>query len=512
MSPEEVLQAILRLSEGMSRPIYRGQSDESWQLESGALRRLRTAHGEYFPEDEVERLKLVDDYHKDHLIMPMQVIDENTQNDLQRLSVLQHHGAGTGLLDFTGDPLVALWFACMEQPDKSCKVFVLDIGNPQYSTNARLNVELMEAPFGQDQRLNHPVLYYEPSPSLGARIIAQRSVFVIGNPYIPNDLVKQICLPQKLKENIRDYLSRLGLSESTLFKDIPGLAVANAAGKDLPFTKLLSPEQYRERGNRAYQAGRLNDALAAYESYAEALPNVAQPYCLKGDTLTALGRFDKANLAYTNAIENLNRPIFLDKQVVSFPEIVNAMSGLLFYNRGNVRAAIGDHHGAVEDFNMALQHGVHQKTSVLHNRGNSRFVLEMFEEAHKDFEAVWEDQRGSAAALAMGNCKVMTGAFKEALQHYQRGSAVESDSSAGHCLQNAEQVQKILQALKGNDYEIRREHGIVFVETENAAGHFPIAGNRGNTGNASSGMVTAPGGKGYPGGAGFAVTIVPPKP
>lgn len=511
MSPEKVVQAILRLSEGMSRPVYRGQADESWRLESGALRRLRTARGEKFPKDEVECLELVDDYHKNHLLMPIQVIDENTQNDLQRLSVLQHYGAATGLLDFTENPLVALWFACTEQPGESGKVFVLDIGKPQYSTNARLSMELMKAPFGQDQRLNRTVLYYEPSPSLGARIIAQWSVFVVGNPYIPNNLVKQICLPQESKGNILDYLGNLGLSESTLFKDIPGLAVANAVDKDLPFTEPLSPEQYQERGNRAYQSGRLNDALAAYESYAEALPDVAQPYCLKGDTLVALGRFDEANVAYTNAIKNLDRPLYLDKQVAGFPEVVDTMSGLLFYNRGNVRAAIGDHPGAAEDFGMALQHGVHPEAPVLHNRGNSWFALEKFGKAHNDFTAAWEKQAGSKAALGMGNCKVMVGAFEEALQHYLQGSTVESDSSAGHCQQNAEQVQQLLQALKGADYQIRREQGIVFVETENATGHFRFAGNRGNTGNIPSGMVGMPGGKGYQGGPGFAVIIIPPK-
>ncbi len=513
MSPEEAVQAILKLSEGMSRPVYRGQADASWQLESGALRRLRSAHGRDLPKDEAECLKLVDRYHKDHLIIPMQIIDENTQNDLQRLSVLQHHGAATGLLDFTEDPLVALWFACEEKQrdKKSGKMFIMDIGNPQHSTNARLHVELMKGPFSPEQRLTHPVLYYEPSPSLGARIIAQQSVFVIGNPYIPHDLIKQFCPPQESKENIRDYLSALRLSESSLFRDIPGLAVANSSDKDLPPTDLLSPEQYRERGNRAYQAGRYDDALAAYESYAEALPDVAQPYCLKGDTLTALGQFDEADLAYTNAIKNLDRPIYFHDQGVVIPEMANTMAGLLFYDRGNVRAATGDHRGAVEDFDMALKRGVHSETSVLHNRGNSRFALELFEEAHKDFAAVWAKHGESGAALAMGNCRTMVGAFEKALQHYQRGSAVQSDSSAGHCLQNVEQVQKLLQALKGADYQIRHEDGIVFVETENAAGHFRFAGNRGNTGNIPSGMVGMPGGKGFSGMAGFAVVIVSPE-
>ena len=56
--------------------------------------------------------------------MPMEVMDGATLSDLQRLSVLQHQGAATGLLDFTEYPLVALWFACAERSDKDGKVFV----------------------------------------------------------------------------------------------------------------------------------------------------------------------------------------------------------------------------------------------------------------------------------------------------------------------------------------------------------------------------------------------------
>ena len=63
------------------------------------------------------------------------------------------------------------------------------------------------------------------------------------------------------------------------------------------------------------------------------------------------------------------------------------MSRILYFNRGNVRAAAGNHNGAVADFDAALQQGYDPKRTVLYNRGNSKFALEMFEEAHADFEA-----------------------------------------------------------------------------------------------------------------------------
>ena len=503
MTPEEVVRAVVTQSESMTRPTFRGHANADWQLLSGAVRRLQDAYGEEFPVDENELRKLVARYHKERLIMPMEVIDGAKLSDLQRLSVLQHQGAATGLLDFTENPLVAIWFACAELPDEDGKVFVLDIGDHQVAQNGRL----MNDPFDAAPT----VVYYEPDRSLGARIIAQQSVFVICDPLIPDRFLKSIVVPAQSKGPLQDYLTRLGLSETALFGDVPGLAAVNTTRTRLQHTGSISPGQYLNRGNRAYQAGRYDDALEAYESYAAALPDVAQPHCLKGDALAALGRFEEANLAYTRALETLDQPIYLGGQVIVNQELIgNMMSRALYYNRGNVHAAADDHRAAVADFDAALLHDYSPKRDVLHNRGSSKFALEMYAEAHQDFEAAWLEREGSDAALAMGNCKVMMGEFEEALQRYLNGTAAEPENSATQCRTNSDQARRLLEALNGHDYQVRRAGLIVFVETACVRESFPFAGNRGNTGNIPSGMVTAHGGKGYKGAQGFAVAIVQP--
>lgn len=502
MKPEEVVRVILNQSKDMTRPVFRGQAEESWELESGALRRLKKAYGADFPRNEDEQRKLVAQYHSEQLIMPMKVLGGpvSEQPDLQILAVLQHQGAATGLLDFTEYPLVALWFACAESPDKDGKVFVLDIADHEIVQNSRQ----FDGRFGTE----HGVVYFEPDRSLGARIIAQQSVFVIGNPHLP-DQVESIVVQGRSKMELREYLRGLGLSDLALFGDVPGLAAANTVRKELRVMEPLLPSQYRNRGNRAYQAGRFEEALAAYESYKTVMPNLAQPYCLIGDALAALGRFGEADKAYTSAMENLARPMdWIDGQGIIGGSLSLIMSRSLYYNRGNVRAARGNHEGAVEDFDMALQQGMEPKTSVLFNRGNSKFALELFEAAHEDFEAVWVEREDSGAALGMGNCKVMMGAFEEALQRYVDGSAVGPDGSAAHCQNNATQLGRLFQTLNGNDFRFNRVGHSVRVETEDLTGLFPLAGNKGNTGNIPSGMVTAPGGKGYKGADGFAVSIV----
>lgn len=515
MTPEEVVQAVTQQSEAMTRPVYRGQADAGWEPWSGAVRRLQKAYKAYGGDlqDESYLHRLVKEYHTEELISPMKVVDGAKLPDLQRLSILQHQGAATGLLDFTEYPLVALWFACKDMPDKDAKVFVLDIGDPQVAQNSRTLEKEDPLNFETGQK----VLYYEPDRSLGARIVAQRSVFVICNPLIPSQHLKPITVPRDSKPSLQSYLKQLGLSPRALFWDIPGLAAANTTGTPLKRTSSqLKPtgshrSACRKLGNLACQAGRYDEALAEYESYAKALPDIAEPHCLVGDTLAAFRRFEDADLAYTRAIENLERPVDPDEQVRMSQGLTGKMSYAVYYNRGSVRAASRDHRRAVADFNMALQYGVGPKRrNVLKNRGNSEFALERFAEAHQDFEAAWLERKGSDAALAMGNCKVKMGEFEEALHQYRRGSAVEPEGSAGHCQANAGQAQRILEALNGCDFVVRREGGIVVVEAERVRANlppFPFGGNQGNTGNIPSGMVAAHGGEGYEGVDGFAVVI-----
>ena len=77
-------------------------------------------------------------------------------------------------------------------------------------------------------------MYYEPDRSLGARIVAQQSVFVICNPpLIPDWRLRSVVVPKDAKERMTEFLARVGLSERVLFGDVPGLARANTRHKPL---------------------------------------------------------------------------------------------------------------------------------------------------------------------------------------------------------------------------------------------------------------------------------------
>ena len=202
------------------------------------------------------------------------------------------------------------------------------------------------------------------------------------------------------------YLNRLGFSEITLFGDVAGLARANSVNE--PLLKWRDSENtYRERGSRAYRNAEYDMALKNYEDFAELnITNSPQPYCLIGDTLAELKRFEKAGVAYRRALEKVGRPVSPNESETYGQKIIKLMFYGLKYNLGNVCAAVGDHRDAVENYGEALEFSGDAKREILYNRGNSNYCLQKFEESYKDFEAVWLERQGSDAALAMGNCNV----------------------------------------------------------------------------------------------------------
>ena len=490
MTAFELIQAVLAMSKDMSRPVYRGHAKARWAVDSGAVRRLVGAYGDEVLQDEGELRESVRQYQTDELIIPMKVIGGEPLTDVQILSVLQHQGAATMLSDFTENPLVALWFACADKPETDGKVFAVDIGDPLAWTNGRK----LERPLDEDQGL----VYYEPDRSLGVRIVAQQSVFLICNPRIPERVVKEVVIPRDSKSGAREALERLGLSDRVLFGDLAGLAAQTGWAKPLRKGRAVTAAQCKRQGNRAYQEQRFIEALAAYQEYAEREPEAAEPHSLNGNALAALGRYPEAVEAYTEAISRSGRPQS-QLNVVWEQAFIEETLRVLHYNRGNAHAAVGNHEVAVADFNNAGQHAPDHPRDALFNRANSKYALGRFEEAQRDYSAAGGNTR-SDTSLGMANCQLMLGNFREALDCYMVGRRVDPEGAATHCGANGAELERMLASLGHNQYTVRVEGNDLVVETECSGGPFRIAGNSGNVGNRW-------GGSGYSGASGFKVKM-----
>jgi hypothetical protein len=137
-------------------------------------------------------------------------------SDLEWLMVAQHHGVPTRLLDWTRNPLVALYFACLSHPDADGTIYVLNVVNKP-----------MELPLEANPFTAEDLCYVRP-PHISPRIFAQAACFTISrNPEKPLPdlwILKKITVKKDHKDSLRRELGNYGISEASLFPGLDGLA------------------------------------------------------------------------------------------------------------------------------------------------------------------------------------------------------------------------------------------------------------------------------------------------
>jgi hypothetical protein len=98
--------------------LFRGHSDSTWELES-TLERIRPDLEDNFIKDWyiAAEKRSIENYKRAIKIFINDKENRYVSNDitqLEWLSIMQHHGAATRLLDVTSSPLIAAFFACTD--------------------------------------------------------------------------------------------------------------------------------------------------------------------------------------------------------------------------------------------------------------------------------------------------------------------------------------------------------------------------------------------------------------
>jgi hypothetical protein len=222
-----------------SKYVYRGMADCHWRLESSLYRM-----GGAFETVEEPLLRSFNKYAETGSIPGKSL--------WIRLSVAQHHGLPTRLLDWTLSPKVALHFATAEEHfyDKDAAIWRINILEAKKllpddlravldTASADLfSVEMLEDTIQTLEKLDgwSPdqlfIIFFEP-PSLDARIINQGAILSImpgaktvltalldRNP----QLYDRIIIPKQLKWEIRDKLDQDNITERMLFPGLDGLS------------------------------------------------------------------------------------------------------------------------------------------------------------------------------------------------------------------------------------------------------------------------------------------------
>ena len=114
-------------------PYYRGESDDFGKTKNMAsLFRPISVQRKTFDESKKRRDMILEDHLTDlgyDLISKEYYSKMNNHNKIIKsnfMAYCQHHGLPTPLLDISTSPLVALYFACIDNPDKVGRVYVFD--------------------------------------------------------------------------------------------------------------------------------------------------------------------------------------------------------------------------------------------------------------------------------------------------------------------------------------------------------------------------------------------------
>ena len=423
---------------------YRGQHDYQWPLYSAATRRLIQDQGAsilHEPDFPQQYMK----YHREVLIEPARTRGFGNElghrlSDLQLLAKLQHFGAATGLLDFTWSPLVALWFAC-EDDSVQGKVFIVNTGDPLRVAKIPSNEGAQDTTAVFAERPGTPrLLYWEPmvSGDSSARILRQRSVFVIGRPIIPDDLetLSEIEIEKDDKKPLKAELKTLDIHRESLFQDVYGFAQASTT-TPLPS---LSPEEYQLRGNRYYQQGEFVHAVHAYSRSIELAPDVGLTYLLRGNAYAASGSFQEAIVDYDEAEDRID-------------QLQHAMRHTAYFNRANSKSKLLDYEGALKDYDEAIKLSG-SNPACYFNRGNTHADLHKFSKAVLDYDRV-TGRVARNAAFNKGNAYLAMGQLKDARRCYEDAVAMGAEHVG--IGQNRRTLDRIIPLVEEIDYTVRAD-------------------------------------------------------
>ena len=512
---------LVKLREATSRPgvyAYRGQEDASWPLHSGATRRLiRTSDADILNHRDFFRIYV--SYHRDTLLEPARTLGFGIEggfkvSDLQLLAKLQHFGAATGLLDFTWDPLVALWFAC-QSVSLNGKLFIVNTNDTVRiakisSDQSEHTVENIFSQTGNRQ----PLSYWEPTPSgdAEARILRQRSVFIIEKPLIPNDanVVGEIEINKKDKADLLEDLRLLDTSLVSIFQDIYGFSQTESVQSSI--RQIKEPRWYLIQGNRSYQDDKISEAIRYYSECINLASDFSEPYFLRGNAKAVSEQYEDAIHDYNKAIDHQARP-FLGWEVANSGPLQNTLFYMVYHNRGNAKAELSDSEGALKDYSESIRLAPYSSQSIF-NRGNMHLDLCRLDEAINDYERV-VTMGNSRALFNKGNALVMLGRFDEALECYR--SLEQENVDAESAAQNRTALEAVIGRIGNSGYKVHllkndpKDRNLlhVAVRIDSDAGYAPsnvlFRGRVGNVGN--FGMNEVPGGKGLKGKPGFIVAV-----
>ena len=260
----EYINIISKITKTNRRTLYRGQANEEWEITSKAYRGLVSTPSReelLFSQNRLlnERCKLPNESHL---------------NDIRLLADLQHNEKETILIDYSLNPLVALWFACKDDDHKkeNGTVYCLQhkgLTSKLFEIDESISITDLYngggSPSTFQRTINSDQAYiYHPPLYINQRIINQQSVFVINlDGKIDKRNHISIKIEQSKKDEILADLALLGVTEKVLFLDENGFTKWSGYNKEEEYYLYLVSSAEKHFRNYQYKE--------AIEGYSKAL-------------------------------------------------------------------------------------------------------------------------------------------------------------------------------------------------------------------------------------------------
>jgi hypothetical protein len=296
---------------------FRGQCCSSWLLEPGIIRRIKKTYTGISQSGLLFSLSIDSTI---DLLKSARLSKHFKQKecDLNILAILQHYGAATPLLDFTYDPLVALYFACQSfeknGTESDGKVFSINCKQVR-SHNSPMRHVLDPSKINIQSDLlpnkHRGIWYWNPPDNLPCkRNKKQQSVFVFGWDlyweYYTNSLIKELTIIAISADSKKDILMKLeeehNISEQTLFPDIHGFAQSNSHDKII---QNFSAEEFYNKGEDCYWEGDFEWAAQYYKMTYTKKPDWIDARCNCALSLNGYGEQSEALKVIEDSIKKL---------------------------------------------------------------------------------------------------------------------------------------------------------------------------------------------------------------
>ena len=219
-------QLIEEIDFGLSFAIFRGQVDSSWEIAPSIFR-----YGPKIENFNYQSWRNLEDLLLGQFkLQAIPFMEQQPKNDLEWIIHAQHHGLPTRLVDWSHNPLKALYFALDDE--------TFDGVDGALYRHTGHGISINPDKFPALDNIEH-LIAFQP-PKINHRILAQEGVFTAfpfpiekdtivyldSHPFFEHErrnIIKYI-IPSRLKPIFRKQLHTLGVKPSTIYPGLDGVA------------------------------------------------------------------------------------------------------------------------------------------------------------------------------------------------------------------------------------------------------------------------------------------------